>query len=184
MTMTKEEFKKQIVEGIKSGELDPCNGVEFGEIYSDLPQYYWTVEDGQVVEESPFYVDDEQPEFRFGITVADIKGIDPRAYIFGVFQKPLELFLGIVVFAGVSSRPGGGLGHQDLLNRVILAVIQPFGKFQKTPQQSNHHLIVDQLASKLVCPKLDSWGLDRANLFVPKSGFDMDLVAGQRLAGG
>lgn len=72
--MTKEEFEKQIIDGIKAGRLDPCNGIEFGEIYSDLPQYYWTVEDGQVVEESPFYTDDEQPKFRFGITVADIEG--------------------------------------------------------------------------------------------------------------
>lgn len=71
--MTKEEFNNQIIEGIKAGHLDPCNGVEFGEIYSDLPQYYWTVEDGQVVEESPFYVDDEQPAFRFGLTVADVE---------------------------------------------------------------------------------------------------------------
>lgn len=72
--MTKEEFFKQIVEGIKAGRLDPCNGVEFGEIDTNRPQYYWTVEDGQVVEESPFYVDDEQPEFRFGLTVADVEG--------------------------------------------------------------------------------------------------------------
>lgn len=72
--MTKEEFLKQIVEGIKAGRLDPCNGVDFGEIYSDLPQYYWTVENGKVTEESPFYVDDEQPKFRFGLTVADVEG--------------------------------------------------------------------------------------------------------------
>ena len=71
--LTKEEFKNQIIEGIKAGQLDPCNGVEFGEIYSDLPQYYWTVESGQVVEESPFYVADEQPEFRFGISISAIE---------------------------------------------------------------------------------------------------------------
>lgn len=72
--MTKEEFEAQIVNGIKAGRLDPCNGVEFGEIYSDLPQYYWCVEGDEVTEESPFYVDDEQPEFRFGISIADIEG--------------------------------------------------------------------------------------------------------------
>lgn len=72
--LDKKEFKSQIIDGIKAGHLEPCNGIEFGEICSDLPQYYWTVEDGQVVEESPFYTDDEQPKFRFGITVADIEG--------------------------------------------------------------------------------------------------------------
>lgn len=74
MTMTKKEFETQIVDGIKAGRLDPCNGVEFGEIYTDLPRYYWTVEDGQVTEESLFYVDDEQPEFRFGVSVGAIEG--------------------------------------------------------------------------------------------------------------
>lgn len=73
MTMTKEQFKNSIIDGIKAGRLDPCNGVEFGEIYTDLPQYYWCVEDDEVTEESPFYADDEQPEFRFGVTVADIE---------------------------------------------------------------------------------------------------------------
>lgn len=72
--MIKKDFKEQIVEGIKAGHLDPCNGAEFGEIYTDLPQYYWTVKDGQVVEGSPYYVDDEQPKFHFGITVADVEG--------------------------------------------------------------------------------------------------------------
>ena len=38
LALTKKEFKNQIVDGIKAGRLDPCNGVEFGEIYSDLPQ--------------------------------------------------------------------------------------------------------------------------------------------------
>lgn len=71
--LTKEEFKKQIIKGIKAGRLDPCNDPKFGEIYSDLPQYYWCIEDGQVTEESPFYVDDEHPEFRFGISVGDIE---------------------------------------------------------------------------------------------------------------
>ena len=72
--LTKQEFDKQIIDGIKVGRLDPCNDVMFGEIYTDLPQYYWCIEDGQVTEESPFYVDDEQPEFRFGISIADIEG--------------------------------------------------------------------------------------------------------------
>lgn len=71
--LTKEEFKSQITEGIKDGDLAPCNDVMFGEIYTNLPQYYWTVENGQVVEESPFYVDDEQPEFRFGISISAIE---------------------------------------------------------------------------------------------------------------
>ena len=33
--MTKEEFRQQIIEGIKAGHLDPCNGVEFGELSDD-----------------------------------------------------------------------------------------------------------------------------------------------------
>lgn len=71
--LTKESFKAQIIDGIKAGLLDPCNGIEFGEIYTNLPQYYWCVEDDEVTEESPLYVDDEQPEFRFGLTVADVE---------------------------------------------------------------------------------------------------------------
>lgn len=78
--LTKEEFKGQIVDGIKDGRLDPCNGVEFGEIYTDLPQYYWCIEDGKVTEESPFYADDEQPEFRFGVTVADIENFTEKDF--------------------------------------------------------------------------------------------------------
>ncbi len=78
--MTKEEFEKQVVDGIKDGRLGPCNGVEFGEIYSDLPQYYWCIEDGQVTEKSPFYVDDEQPAFRFGISVGAIEGYVERDF--------------------------------------------------------------------------------------------------------
>lgn len=73
MAMTKKEFETQIVDGIKAGSLDPCNGVEFGEIYTDLPRYYWCVENDEVTEESPFYVDDEQPAFRFGISVGAIE---------------------------------------------------------------------------------------------------------------
>lgn len=78
--LTKEEFKNQIIEDIKAGYLDPCNGVEFGEIYSDLPQYYWTVENGKVTEESPFYVDDEQPEFRFGVSIADVENVTEKDF--------------------------------------------------------------------------------------------------------
>lgn len=78
--LTKEEFKNQIIEGIKAGQLDPCNGVEFGEIYTDLPQYYWTVENGKVTEESPLYVDDEQPEFRFGVTISDIENYTEKDF--------------------------------------------------------------------------------------------------------
>ena len=78
--MLKEEFKKSIIDGIKAGRLDPCNGVEFGEIYTDRPQYYWTVEDDKVVEESPFYVDDEQPKFRFGVTVADVENYTEKDF--------------------------------------------------------------------------------------------------------
>lgn len=78
--LAKEEFKKSIIEGIKAGHLDPCNGAEFGEIYSDLPQYYWTVENGKVMEESPFYVDDEQPEFRFGVTISDIENYTEKDF--------------------------------------------------------------------------------------------------------
>lgn len=74
LALTKKEFKNQIVDGIKAGRLGPCNGVEFGEIYSNLPQYYWTVENDEVTEESPFYVDDEQPAFRFGISIGSIEG--------------------------------------------------------------------------------------------------------------
>lgn len=72
--MTKKDFKEQIIAWIKAGRLDPCNGAEFGEIYTDLPQYYWTVKDGQVVEGSPYYVDEDQSGFHFGITVADVEG--------------------------------------------------------------------------------------------------------------
>lgn len=78
--MTKKEFKAQIVDGIKAGRLDPCNGVEFGEIYSDLPQYYWTVENGKVTEESPFYVDDEQPAFRFGVSISDVENYTEKDF--------------------------------------------------------------------------------------------------------
>lgn len=78
--LAKDEFLKQIIEGIKAGRLDPCNDVLFGEIYTDLPQYYWTVEDGQVVEESPLYADDEQPAFRFGVSIADIENVTEKDF--------------------------------------------------------------------------------------------------------
>ena len=78
--MTKEEFEKQIIDGIKAGRLDPCNGVEFVEIYTSLPQYYWTVEDGRVVEESPFYVDGKQSEVRFGVSVSDIENFTEKDF--------------------------------------------------------------------------------------------------------
>lgn len=51
MTMTKEEFKTSIVDGIKAGRLDPCNEEGFGDSYPDFLPYYWTVEGDQVVEE-------------------------------------------------------------------------------------------------------------------------------------
>ena len=75
--LTKEEFKNQIIEGIKAGRLDPCNDVLFGEIYTDLPQYYWTVEDDQVVEELPFLTD---AKFRFGISVSDIDNFTEKEF--------------------------------------------------------------------------------------------------------
>lgn len=78
--MTKEEFKKSIIDGIKAGRLDPCNGAEFGEVYTDRPQYYWTVEDGQVVEESPYYVDDEQPKLHFGVTITDVENFTEKDF--------------------------------------------------------------------------------------------------------
>lgn len=72
--LTKQEFLKQIVSGIKAGRLDPCNDAEFGEIYTDLPQYYWHVADDQVVEGSPYYVDQDQSSFHFGVSISDIEG--------------------------------------------------------------------------------------------------------------
>lgn len=72
------KFKEKIIDGIKAGRLDPCNGAEFGEVYTNLPQYYWTVKDGHVVEGSPYYVDDEQPKFRFGISVSDIENFTEK----------------------------------------------------------------------------------------------------------
>ncbi len=77
---TKEEFKAQIVDGIKAGRLDPCNGVELGEVYTNLPQYYWCIEDGKVTEKSPFYADDEQPKFRFGVSISDIENFTEKDF--------------------------------------------------------------------------------------------------------
>ena len=68
--LTKEAFKNQIIEGIKAGRLDPCNGEGFGDVYTYLPLYYWTVEGDQVVEELPFLTD---AKFSFGISVSDIE---------------------------------------------------------------------------------------------------------------
>lgn len=78
--MTKEEFENQIIEGIKAGRLDPCNGVEFGEIDTNLPQYYWHVVSGQVVEGSPYYVDQDQSGFHFGVTISDIEGYTEKDF--------------------------------------------------------------------------------------------------------
>ena len=78
--MTKKEFETQIIEGITAGRLDPCNDVLFGEIYTGLPQYYWTVENGKVTEESPFYTDDEQPKFRFGVSISDIENFTEKDF--------------------------------------------------------------------------------------------------------
>lgn len=72
--LTKEEFLKQIVEGIEAGSLDPCNGVMFGEIDTNHPQYYWHVVDGRVVEGSPYYVDEDPSGFHFGISIGSIEG--------------------------------------------------------------------------------------------------------------
>lgn len=71
--LTKDEFKAQIVEGIKAGRLDPCNDVMFGEIYTDLPRYYWRVVNDQVVEGSPYYVDEDQSGFHFGISISAVE---------------------------------------------------------------------------------------------------------------
>lgn len=79
-SLSKEEFKDQIIDGIKAERLDPCNGIKFGESYTDLPQYYWCVKDNQVTEESPFYVEDEQPKFRFGITIGDIENFTEKEF--------------------------------------------------------------------------------------------------------
>lgn len=71
--LSKDEFKAQIVNGIKAGRLDLCNDVMFGEIYTDLPRYYWHVVDDQVVEGSPYYVDEDQSGFHFGISVSAVE---------------------------------------------------------------------------------------------------------------
>ncbi|MCT2876151.1 hypothetical protein EFM17_00675 [Lactobacillus delbrueckii] len=78
--MTKEEFRQQIIEGIKDGRLDPCNGIEFGEIDTNHPQYYWHVVDGRVVEGSPYYVDQDQSGFHFGVTISDIEGYTEKDF--------------------------------------------------------------------------------------------------------
>ncbi len=100
--MTKEEFKNQIIEGIKAGRLDPCNGVEFGEIYTNLPQYYWTVENGKVTEESPFYTDDEQPKFRFGVTISDVERYTEKDFDELSEDEVKQAMLDIIEECGVS----------------------------------------------------------------------------------
>ena len=77
--LTKKEFKNQIIEGIKAGHghLDPCNGEGFGDEYTYLPLYYWTVEDDQVVEELPFLTD---AKFRFGISVSDVENFTEKCF--------------------------------------------------------------------------------------------------------
>lgn len=71
--LTKEDFETQIIDGIKTERLDPCNDALCGEIDTNRPQYYWTVEDNQVVEESPFYVGGEHWDLRFGISINSIE---------------------------------------------------------------------------------------------------------------
>lgn len=100
--LTKEQFKNQIIEGIKAGRLDPCNGVEFGEIYTDLPQYYWCVEDDEVTEESPFYTDDEQPKLRFGVTIEDIENYAEKGFDELSEDEVKQAMLGIIDECGVS----------------------------------------------------------------------------------
>lgn len=78
--LTKEDFETQIVEGIKAGRLDPCNDTMFGEIYTDLPRYYWRVVDNQVVEGSPYYVDEDQSGYHFGISIGSIEGYTEKEF--------------------------------------------------------------------------------------------------------
>lgn len=96
--LTKEEFEAQIIDGIKAGRLDPCNGVEFGEIYTDLPLYYWTVEDDQVVEELPFLTD---AKFRFGISISTIEGYTEKDFGELSDDEVKQAMLGIVDDYGV-----------------------------------------------------------------------------------
>lgn len=102
MTMTKEQFKSSIVDGIKAGRLDPCNGVEFGEIYTNLPQYYWTVDNDKVTEESPFYTDDEQPKFRFGVTISDVERCTEKDFGELSEDEVKQAMLDIIEECGVS----------------------------------------------------------------------------------
>ena len=105
MTMTKEQFKNSIIDGIKAGRLDPCNGVEFGEIYTDLPQYYWCVEDDEVTEESPFYTDDEQPKFRFGVSISDIENFTELAPGFLLAEDIAEVSATKLITAAAAGSP-------------------------------------------------------------------------------
>ncbi len=99
--MTKEEFLKQIVEGIKAGRLDPCNEVEFGEIDTNRPQYYWTVEHDQVVEGSPYYVDQDQSGFHFGITIDDIESYAEKGFDELSEDEVKQAMLGIIDDYGI-----------------------------------------------------------------------------------
>lgn len=94
--LTKEEFKKSIVDGIKAGRLDPCNDVMFGEIDTNLPQYYWCVEDDEVTEESPLYTDDEQPKFRFGVSISDIESFTEKGFDELSENEVKQAMLGII----------------------------------------------------------------------------------------
>ncbi len=100
--MTKKEFLNQIIDGIKAGRLEQCNGVEFGEIYTNLPQYYWTVENGKVTEESPFYTDDEQPKFRFGVTISDVERYTEKDFGELSEDEVKQAMLDIIEECGVS----------------------------------------------------------------------------------
>jgi hypothetical protein len=101
MTVTKEQFKNSIIDGIKAGRLDPCNGVEFGEIYTNRPQYYWTVEHDQVVEGSPYYVDQDQSGFHFGVTIDDIENYTEKGFDELSEDEVKQAMLGIIEDYGV-----------------------------------------------------------------------------------
>lgn len=78
--MDKKDFESQIIGGIKAGRLDPCNDVMFGEIDTNRPRYYWHVVDGQVVEGSPYYVDEDQSGYHFGIPIGSIEGYTEKEF--------------------------------------------------------------------------------------------------------
>lgn len=94
--LTKEEFLKQIVDGIKAGRLDPCNDVMFGEIDTNRPQYYWHVVDDQVVEGSPYYVDEDQSGFHFGISIGSIESYTEKGFDELSENEVKQAMLGII----------------------------------------------------------------------------------------